>query len=88
VLGVLINAYDGSFLEAAKIYKRGQFLRREEALRRAARFLGGPGQTKVRLVRDSDDPYSPLFHVNADNEEIAVDVEGNVRRVIREKQPQ
>jgi hypothetical protein len=45
-------------------------------------------QPKARLVRDSDDPYSPSFRVNSDNEEIAVDVEGNVRRVIPEKQPQ
>ena len=85
---VLINAYDGSFLEAARTEGRGRFLREAEAIKRASTVLRRQVQPKARLVRDSDDPYAPSFRVNADNEELAVDVEGNVRRVIREKQPQ
>jgi len=87
---VLINAYDGSFLEAARTEGRGRFLREADAIKRASTVMRRPIQPKARLVRDSDDPYSPSFHVYADNEEIAVDVEGNVRRVVREmeKQPQ
>ena len=78
-LAILINAYNGEFMEAARLQPR-KFIDEREALYRARRFLDTKaGQPKITLVRDQDSPYSPSYRISSGDREIVVDAEGNVR---------
>jgi hypothetical protein len=82
-LSVLINAYDGTFLEAGRHKARRPMMTDREALSRASQLLRVPGANmRAIAVRDGESPYFPSWRVTAGNEEIVIDPEGSVRRVM------
>ncbi len=82
-LAILINAYTGELLEAARIPPR-RILTQPQAIERAGTVLPHLRQLSAAapyatLVRDTDSPYSPSWHIVTDGQEVTVDLDGNVR---------
>lgn len=80
-MAVLINAYSGEFLEAARFRARPMVLSNDEAVNRAAVLLPHfkRGDLKATLVRDGDSPYFPAWRITAGETELIVDDAGLVR---------
>jgi len=77
---LLVNAYSGEFMRAARTPSR-PVLEQSEAVRRALEYLGRPkAQYSAALVSDSRSRYAPEWRVTADTETVVVDTAGNVRR--------
>ncbi|HWS72549.1 MAG TPA: hypothetical protein VN605_10565, partial [Thermoanaerobaculia bacterium] len=86
-MAVLINAYSGEFLEAARFRARPMLLSNEDAVSRAGVLLPHVkrGDLKATLVRDGDSPYFPSWRVTAGEAEVVVDNAGIVRRALPTK---
>jgi hypothetical protein len=78
-LSILINAYNGEFMEAGRFTARRPAMTDREALSRASAFVRQPG-AKAIAVREGASPYFPSWRVTAGNEEVVIDPEGNIRR--------
>lgn len=85
-LSVLVNAYDGSFMEAARVRTR-PILAKNEAIARAGRFVGRerPATGDAILVApEGVSPYFPAWQVGVDNERLLIDTTGKVRKLPRQ----
>jgi len=83
-LAVLINAYTGEFMEAARLKPR-PILAKADALAIARRFAGRarPSTVDATLVaRDGVSPYFPAWNVAVDGEQVLVDISGKARKVM------
>jgi hypothetical protein len=86
-MAVLINAYSGDFMEAAR-FKGRPMLTEKDAIARALRFLvrDEAKQSAATLVyREGTSPYVPFWGVTIDGQDLLVDADGNVRQPGREK---
>jgi hypothetical protein len=87
-VAVLVNAYSGDFMEAARL-KSLPVLTKEEATARAQRFSGREKVQKSEAVLttsfEGTSPYAPYWRVTLDDADMLVDAEGNVRTPSREK---
>jgi hypothetical protein len=84
---VLVNAYSGDVLEAGRVNTR--LLDEKEAVRNALRFLGRETakESKAALISspEAGSPYTPVWRVTIDQQELFVQSNGNVRAVISPK---
>ncbi|HXB55403.1 MAG TPA: hypothetical protein VN461_11505 [Vicinamibacteria bacterium] len=86
-LAVLINAYSGGFMEAAR-FKARPVLSDKDAIARALHFLGrdtAKQSAAVLAYREGSSPYLPFWRVTIDGQDLLVDAEGRVHQVGREK---
>ena len=81
-MAVLINAYSGDFMEAAR-FKPRPILTEKEAATRALRFLGRGDARQYKAApvsREGGSLYFPFWRVTVEGQELLVDGDGNVRQ--------
>lgn len=86
-MAVLINAYSGAFMEAARMKPR-PILPRNEALSMARRFLRRDQAKNAEAAleaREGESPYFPTWRVALNGDEVLIDVAGNVRKAARNR---
>lgn len=85
-LAVLVNAYNGEFMEAGHVKTR-PILSKTDAVARASRFLarGRPDNAEATLVApEGVSPYFPAWRVAIGNEQLLIDTTGAVRKLPRQ----
>lgn len=84
-LAVLINAYNGEFMEAARVRPR-PILAKNDAVTLAGRFLARrqlPNVDATLVAPEGFSPYFPAWRVAVDNEQLLIDTTGNIRKLPR-----